>query len=267
MTEPSTIAQAAQYLAQRYEARESMDVMLQPFAPTTIADAYQVQDAFLNMLGKRRGAIGGYKVAYTSDEMRRLRGIHSPCAGGMFASTIQTSPATFRSAEYVSLAIECEVAARLGADVPAAKAPYTRQSIAEYIEFLAPAFEMVDFRGAAAGTGPDAIAIAGICTNIANAGAVLGPAVREWHDIDLAAAHGIMRINGEQVGQGRGADVMGHPLEPLAWLANLLAERGKALHAGMTVITGSIITPQPVKAGDTATIAIEGLGEAQVIVS
>lgn len=33
MTEPSTIAQAAQYLAQRYEARESMDVMLQPFAP------------------------------------------------------------------------------------------------------------------------------------------------------------------------------------------------------------------------------------------
>jgi 2-keto-4-pentenoate hydratase len=60
---------------------------------------------------------------------------------------------------------------------------------------------------------------------------------------------------------------MGHPLEPLAWLANLLAERGKALQAGMTVITGSIITPKPVKAGDTATIAIDGLGEARVTVS
>jgi 2-keto-4-pentenoate hydratase len=60
---------------------------------------------------------------------------------------------------------------------------------------------------------------------------------------------------------------MGHPLEPLAWLANLLAERGKALHAGMTVITGSIITPKPVKVGDTATITIDGLGEAQVTVS
>ena len=47
MTEPSNIAQAAQYLAQRYEARESMDIMLQDFAPTTIADAYKVQDAFL----------------------------------------------------------------------------------------------------------------------------------------------------------------------------------------------------------------------------
>jgi 2-keto-4-pentenoate hydratase len=240
--------------------------MNQDFAPTTIADAYQVQDAFLNILGKSRGAIGGYKVAYTSDEMRRLRGIRTPCAGGMFARTIQASPATFRSADYVSLAIECEVAVRLGADVLAAKAPYTRQGIAEYIEFLAPAFEMVDFRGAAVGTAPDAIAIAGICTNIANAGAVLGPAVREWRDIDLAAAHGTMCINGEQVGQGLGADVMGHPLEPLAWLANLLAERGKALQAGMTVITGSIITPKPVKAGDTATIAIDGLGEARVTV-
>jgi 2-keto-4-pentenoate hydratase len=150
--------------------------------------------------------------------------------------------------------------------VPAAKAPYTRQSIAEYIEFLAPAFEMVDFRSSAAGTGPDALAIAGICTNIANAGAVMGSAVRDWRGLDLAAAYGTMRINGEQVGQGRGADVMGHPLEPLAWLANLLAERGKALQAGMTVITGSIITPKPVKAGDTAIIAIDGLGEAQVTV-
>jgi 2-keto-4-pentenoate hydratase len=99
MTEPSNIAQAAQYLAQRYEARESMDILLQDFAPTTIADAYQVQDAFLDILGKSRGPIGGYKVAYTSDEMRRLRGIRSQCAGGMFARTIQSSPATVRSAD------------------------------------------------------------------------------------------------------------------------------------------------------------------------
>jgi 2-oxo-3-hexenedioate decarboxylase/2-keto-4-pentenoate hydratase len=125
---------------------------------------------------------------------------------------------------------------------------------------------MVDFRGAAAGTGQDATAIAGICTNIANAGAVLGPAVREWRGIDLAASHGVMVINGAQVGKGRGSEVMGHPLAPLVWLANMLAERGKALKAGMTVITGSIIPPKPLRAGDTATIAIGGLGEAHVTV-
>jgi 2-keto-4-pentenoate hydratase len=115
------------------------------------------------------------------------------------------------------------------------------------------------------GTGQDA-AIAGICTNISNAGAVLGPAVREWYGIGLAASHGVMVINGAQVGQGRGAEVMGHPLEPLVWLANMLAERGKALTAGMTVPTGSTIPPKPLSAGDTATIVIDGLGEGHVTV-
>ena len=264
MIDDGKIVQAAEYLARRYQARESLDIMLQDFAPTTIEDAYRVQDAFLSILGQDKGPLGGYKIAYTSDEMRRLRGISSPCAGGMFAATIQDSPATFRSADYDRLAIECEVAVRLGTDVPASRAPYSRASIADYIAFLAVAFEMVDLRAAAAGTGKDAAAIAGICTNISNAGAVLGSAVRDWRRIDLAASPGVMRINGEEVGKGLGSDVMGHPLEPLVWLANMLAERGKELKAGTTVITGSIIPPKPVKAGDTATISIGGLGEAHV---
>ena len=184
----------------------------------------------------------------------------------MFAATIQDSPATFCSADYVRLAIECEVAVRLGTDVPASRTPYTRTSIAEAIEFLAVAFEMVDLRADAAGTGQDAAAIAGICTNISNAGAVLGPAVRDWRGIDLAASPGVMVINGEEVGKGLGSDVMGHPLKPLVWLANMLAERGKELKAGTTVITGSLIPPKPLKAGDMATICIGGLGEAHVSV-
>jgi 2-oxo-3-hexenedioate decarboxylase/2-keto-4-pentenoate hydratase len=266
MTDDGKIVQAAKYLAQRYAARASLDIMLQDFAPTTIEDAYQVQDAFLGILGQGKGPLGGYKIAYTSDEMRRLRGISSPCAGGMFATTIQDSPATFHSADYDRLAIECEVAVRIGTDVPASQAPYSRASIADFIEFLAVAFEMVDLREAATGTGKDAAAIAGICTNISNAGAVLGPAVRDWRGIDLAASPGVMVINGEEVGRGLGSDVMGHPLEPLVWLVNMLAKRGKELKAGTTVITGSIIPPKPVRAGDTATICIDGLGEAHVSV-
>lgn len=264
MTEQSKIVQAAQYLVQRYQAKESLDIMLQDFAPTTIADAYRVQEAFLDLLGQSKGPLGGYKIAYTSDEMRRLRGISSPCAGGIFASTMQNSPATFRSADYVKLAIECEVAVSIGVDVPASKAPYSRASIADYIAFLSVAFEMVDLRPVAVGKGQDAAAIAGICTNIANAGAVLGTAVREWRGIDLAASPGAMVINGEEVGRGLGADVMGHPLEPLVWLANVLAGHGKELKAGTVVITGSIIPPKPMQAGDTATITIGGLGEAHV---
>ena len=266
MTDDATIVLAAQYLAQRYAAREPLDIMRQDFAPTTIEDAYKVQDAFLGILGQGKGPLGGYKIAYTSDEIQRRTGVSSPCAGRMFAATMQDSPATFRGADSVRLAIECEVAVRLGTEVPAALAPYSRASLADAIAFLAVAFEMVDLREAAAGTGKDAAAMAGICTNISNAGAVFGPAVRDWRRLDLAASPGVMVINGVEVGKGQGADVMGHPLAPLVWLANMLAERGKVLTAGTTVITGSSIPPQPLSAGDRATIAIGGLGEAHVTV-
>lgn len=264
MADDRNIAQAAQYMAERYEAKASLDIMLQDFAPTTIEEAYNVQAAFLGLLGKTRGPLGGYKIAYTSAEMQRLRGISSPCAGGMFAATIQSSPATFDSAHYVQLAIECEVAARIGTDVPLSNAPYTQESLANYIEFLAAAFEMVDRRAAAPGTGNNAAAIGGICTNISNAGAVLGPSVTDWRSLDLVSARGTMVINGELVGEGLGSDVMGHPLEPLVWLVNMLAESGTTLKTGTTILTGSIIPPQPLKAGDTATVAFGALGEAHV---
>lgn len=37
-----------------------------------------------------------------------------------------------------------------------------------------------------------------------------------------------MLINGAVVGTGRGSDVLGHPFEALAWLANQLAGQGRA---------------------------------------
>ncbi len=68
-----------------------------------------------------------------------------------------------------------------------------------------------------------------------------------------------MVINGQQVGEGKGGDVMGHPLEALAWLANTLAARGKSLSQGMLVMTGSIVSTKFLNAGDNATVSIEGL--------
>ena len=59
-----------------------------------------------------------------------------------------SSPATVDSSGYGGIGIECEVAVKLGADVPASGAPYTRESIAEYIEWIAASFELVDRRDA-----------------------------------------------------------------------------------------------------------------------
>ena len=49
---------------------------------------------------------------------------------------------------------------------------------------------------------------------------------------DLLEVIGRAVINGNEVGQGTGADVLGHPHHALAWLANHLAAGGKGLARG-----------------------------------
>jgi 2-keto-4-pentenoate hydratase len=70
-----------------------------------------------------------------------------------------------------------------------------------------------------------------------------------------------MTINGEPAGEGYGRDVLGHPLDALAWLANALAERGRSLAAGMIVMTGSIVSTKFLNPGDEAAFTFEGLGQ------
>jgi 2-oxo-3-hexenedioate decarboxylase/2-keto-4-pentenoate hydratase len=76
-----------------------------------------------------------------------------------------------------------------------------------------------------------------------------------------------MVINGQAVGEGHGRDVMGHPFEPLAWLANALIARGKQLREGMVVMTGSIVATKHPKPGDEVTVSVEGLGTATMTVA
>ena len=154
---------------------------------------------------------------------------------------------------------------RLGADLPSSGAPYDRGKVAEAVESLAATFEIIDIRRNP-DLDPKVQFMTGVAANVFNAGVVLGEPVTDWQALDLAAAYGSMSINGEIVGDGHGSDVMGHPLEPLVWLANKLAEQGVGLSTGMVIITGSIVSPKPVNAGDTASIMIEGLGGADLTV-
>ena len=81
-------------------------------------------------------------------------------------------------------------------------------------------------------------------------------------NVVVAALGGAMTIEGVEQGRGKGADVLGHPLNALAWLADNRVERGRPLRQGMVVLTGSIVSTKWPKAGQTVNSSIEGLGEA-----
>ena len=112
------IQQAAEYQAAQHRGRKPLDLMLQPFAPQTMAAAYAVQAGMVSMLAETRGPAAGYKIAYTSAVMRERTGVGQPCYGRIPASMVYNSPATVDSSGYGGIGIECEVAVKLGADLP-----------------------------------------------------------------------------------------------------------------------------------------------------
>ena len=153
---------------------------------------------------------------------------------------------------------------RLARDLPASGVPYDRAKASQAVGALMPAFELVDDRGA---DYSDLYFLDVVADNTWNAGVVLGPETTDWADLNLADAQGEMTINGAAAGVGYGRDVLGHPLDALAWLANTLASRDKELSAGMIVMTGSIVSTKFLNPGDAAVFSFQGLGEVSLAVT
>jgi 2-oxo-3-hexenedioate decarboxylase/2-keto-4-pentenoate hydratase len=265
MSTQTNARQAAELLCTAHTRKQIYDPLPDGLAPQTIDEAYQVQSEFLELLSERYGPLAGYKLAYTTPAMQKRAGLTEPCAGGLLASGIRHSPASLDSDDFLNLGVECEIAVEVGMELAPSGAPYTRGAVAQAVAAVMPAFEVVDFRT------PElqgqARALTAISTNISNAGVVLGQRVDDWRGLDLASARGALWINDELAGEGHGSDIMGHPLEPLVWLANRWAERGLSISAGAIVITGSIVTPKQLRAGDVSKVWVEGLGEARLTVT
>ena len=250
---------AARRLFEAHQRREPFAPLPAEFAPRTAEDAYAIQDCFVALRAEQLGAIAGYKIALSSKEMQRFVGVEEPQAGVMLESTLHQTPARVRAADYVHLIVEFEIAFRLAADLPSVDAPYTRKSLAPFVQAAMPAIEIADDRHA------DYARLAKhplelIADNGWNEGAVLGAPIEKWREVDLGAVRGVATINGKVVGEGIGAAAMGHPLDSLVWVANHLAAHHRGLVFRDVVITGSIITTKTVQPGDLVKFEIDRLG-------
>ena len=97
---------------------------------------------------------------------------------------------------------------------------------------------------------------------VQNQGLYVGPVLPNGPDSPLAAFPVTVSASGRTLSTHDGRHGDGHPLRPLVWLANFLAERGEGLRAGQIVTTGSyagaievpIDVPLTVKFGDLGVI-------------
>ncbi len=252
---PEDIDQAAGMLAASRTMAGRFNRFPAQCHPADLADGYAIQHALHGLLGP----VAGYKIGCTTPVMQKYLGIDHPCAGGIFADSIHTSPAVLKHRNFRRVGVECEIAVRLDRDLPAG--PYSRESVADAVGECMAAIELVDDRYIDYKQ-LDAASL--IADDFFGAGCVLGEARRDWQSLDLAACGAIMTVNGKDAGRGSGAMVLGHPLEALAWLANNLVERGNSLRQGDIVMTGSMVETRWLEAGDWVDVTIDRLGVAAV---
>jgi 2-keto-4-pentenoate hydratase len=234
----------------------------------SLTDAYAVQ----RIVRARREAAGnrivGHKVGITSQAMQEMLGVDQPDFGYLTDAMVFASGARLGGAALIAPRVEAEIALRLGAPLHAVPG-LDRVAVLAATEAVAPALEIIDSRVA-----DWRIAITDtVADNASSARVVLGEFV-PLVDVgeDLAAIEATMRVvaadgSAEEV-TGAGAAVLGHPAEPIIWLADALATYGgEPLLPGQVVIPGAMARALPIAAGSeiSADFGVLGRVRASVI--
>jgi 2-keto-4-pentenoate hydratase len=255
--------QAARWLVRQHLEKRRSTPLPASIAPGNLDEAYAVQEAFCALKATHCGTVSGHKIALTTPQMRALVGLDAPIAGRMHARQLVRGPGRVRAASYGRLLVEFEIAFRMAADLPADGGPYDLAAVAGAVDTVMPAFELADDRGADYATLPSrGLELA--ADNAWNEGAVLGAPAADWRALDLAALRGVAYIDGRPVGEGHGADSMGHPLAALQWVANHLAARRQGLRRGDIVISGSLVTSKFPPTGSELRFEVGGLGAVEL---
>ena len=226
---------AAFLSALRLEHRSAEELPAE-LMPPDLASAYQVQAAVVDALCAAWGGEGaGYKVAVTNPAAQRMLGVPHPVFGRILSARLHRSPLQVRAADYRTCLIEVEIGFRMAEDVPEREGGHDRDSVAPYVGDLYPSIELVEVHFA----GIERVTPFSLAADNAVHGAwIHGEAVADWRGIDLAAQATRLLVDGEENMVGSGGNVLGHPLEVVAWLANELPRYGLRLSRGDFVTTG-----------------------------
>jgi len=245
---------AADTLVRHHAQKSNLVPFARDWGANDLTGAYAIQAAFVERMLPTHGRRVGYKIGLTSKRMQQMCSIDHPVAGVVLEKRVLASGARLNMSDLVRLGLEFEICVRLGRPLTPRRQPYGMSEVAEAVDAVAPAFEVIDDRNSPYPL--DLLSL--VADNAWNEGIVLGEWCTNWPD--LAAARGVVELDGKVIDEGHGRDVLGHPFEPLRWLANHLSAQGETLHAGEIVSTGSLVTTRFPEAGQHYRFTVEGIG-------
>jgi 2-oxo-3-hexenedioate decarboxylase/2-keto-4-pentenoate hydratase len=226
----------------------------------TTEQAYRVQSVNRDRDLATGHRIVGHKIGLTSLAMQEQLGVDQPDYGYLTDRMLIGDGGSVPRSTFVAPRVEPEIAFRLSTDLDATGGPVTADDVRAATDAVAVALEIVDSRVA-----DWRITLADtIADNASSAAVVLGPWIPLAGAGDLVAASGELLVNGDIVGSGDGAAVLGDPAEAVAWLVNAYGRLGEKVRAGEFVMSGAMCASAWMHAGDETTARISGLGDVSV---
>lgn len=233
------------------------------FAAMNDADGACTRAKLNAALAPRLGAVVGYKAGLTNPAVQKRFQTDKPVWGVLYAGMVQPNGATLPAAFGARPLFEADMLVRVkSAAINQARTP---MEVLESIDQVIPFVELPDLLVQAPPqlNGPGVAAI--------NVGARLGVASEPMpvpltraeryalhdalRDMQVVVADGV----GNPLGQGKGSDILDHPLNAVVWLAQALAQEGKALQPGQLVSLGSFSPLLPPKPGLQVLVRYQGL--------
>ena len=247
---------AAEHAARILEAQRTG----QPIAPVreqwpgmTLDDAYDVQTAILVERLESGRRLVGRKIGLTSPAMQRQLGVDEPDFGWVLDDMVVDASRPVALDRFIDPKVEPELALRLGA--PLRGTGLTLDDARAAVGSVHAAMEIIDSRIADWN-----IRLVDTVADNASCGAIVVGDALPIAVEELASVECTLLVDGELRERGTGADVLGDPVAPLVWLANLLGERGVALEAGQYILTGSFTRALPANAGELVRAEFGDLG-------
>ena len=243
--------EAAAFLLNARRSRKAGERIPEACRPADAAAAIAIQRRVTELLGI---PIGGWKCSVPTAQRPVIM-------APIYATTIAVgSPCPILPIGGMAR-VEPEVAFVLGRDLPPRDQPYTEAEIRSAIREPRLVLELIGPRYAdpTAASFPELLA-----DGIANQGLYVGPAVPGALDKTLDVIPISIDAAGQDPHAVAGKHPDGHPLLPLLWLANYLAQHDTGLHAGQIVTTGSycgvvdvpLDTPLTVRFGELGTLSV-----------
>lgn len=257
-----SISTAANVLAELRSTHRIVESLAEETRPIDLVTAYQIQDGLVDrLLSQHGGERIGYKAACTNTLAQQQLNVPGPLFGQMLSFSHFQSPATLPANNFTRRIIEAEFGIQIASDVPIRATPYDAASVVDFIATVMPGIEIVSHRFVDwSKAGAPSIA----ADNAIHGAWVQGVPFADLRALDLASHEVTLTVNGTLFDRGSGANVLGHPFNVVAWLANELPLHGQQLKAGDFITTGVVMNVYPAEAEDVIVADFGVLGKVEV---